>query len=554
MNRRQLLATTPLLAAQAAASAQTKPIALPQAKIDALDKAVDTYIARQILDKNHKFYGSYADDYGLFYGGTPGGIIDGFLAAYVHPQSRHHNSARVAERMQLAATAFGRVQTRDGNFDLPITNFNSPPDTAFIMQAMSITLMNARQYNFPDLEKWLLPAVEKAGDGLVRGGMHTPNHRWVASSALAGLYRLYQAPKYKNRAEQWLAESIDQDADGQYTERSTIGYNGICNRAFVLIAEWLGRTELLQHPRKNLDASLYLLHADGEVVTEISRRQDLNQRGTLYNHYTALAYLAWKDQNPLYANLARQFEPVYASVSHLLRWPEFTQKLPAPKPLPDNYEKVFPTVGLARIRRGPTSISILQARDRFFTFRSGAAIVNAVRFSSAFFGRGQFVSKTLIKSGASYVLEQNLEAGYYQPFVPTRQVDTETYDNTRRERQRTEVCRLAYKATVTETPNGCKLRVEASGTDEVPLTIEINLREGMQISGAEKSTQFKDSWLLKSGYAEVSAGSDKIRIGPGAGAHTYLEVRGARPRLEGPSLFLTGFTPFDHTIEFAKSS
>ena len=76
----------------------------------------------------------------------------------------------------------------------------------------------------------------------------------------------------------------------------------------------------------------------------------------------------------------------------------------------------------------------------------------------------------------------------------------------------------------------------------------------MQIAGAEKSTQFKDSWLLKSGYAEVSSGSDKIRIGPGAGAHTYLEVRGARPRLEGPSLFLTGFTPFDHTIEFAKSS
>ena len=124
---------------------------------------------------------------------------------------------------------------------------------------------------------------------------------------MAGLFKLYGEQKYLRRAEQWLAEGIDQDADGQYTERSTIGYNGITNRALVLIADWLNRPEYLAPVRKNLDASLYLLHADGEVVTEISRRQDLNQRGTMSNHWPPLAYMAWKDRNGQYATLARQF-------------------------------------------------------------------------------------------------------------------------------------------------------------------------------------------------------------------------------------------------------
>jgi hypothetical protein len=214
----------------------------------------------------------------------------------------------------------------------------------------------------------------------------------------------------------------------------------------------------------------------------------------------------------------------------------------------------MPITGIARVRRGKLSVSILRGRDRFFTFRYGSAVVTAVRFSSAFFGKGQFVAETMEKKNGAYVLTQRLKAGYYQPFDPPRQVTTETYDDTREERRQTEVCHLESVAELTETPKGFRLRLRATGTDEIPLTVEINLREGGVLTGAEKHPTFADSWVLRQGHATYSLGQDKIRIGPGSAPHTYLEVRGALPKLSGPCLFLTAITPVDQVIELERLS
>lgn len=553
MTRRELMAAqaaTLAVSSSAAHAQQPKPPTMTAAKMEGLDKAVESIIARQILDKGHKYRGSSTSPDGLNYGSTPSSYCDTLVTALMHPQSRHYKSARVAERLQLAAEAFVRIQTPDGNWNLPTTNFNSPADTAFIIQAMSTTLLNARTYGFPDLEKWVQPAIDKAATALVVGGIHTPNHRWVACSGLAGLHKLYGEPRFLRRIDQWLAETVDIDSDGQYTERSPVTYNGVCNRAFTLMADRLNRPELHDYPRRNLQAMLHLLHADGEVVTEISRRQDLNTRGTMYNHWLSLAYLAGIDKNGQFATLARQLEPNYAPVSWHMAWPHLMPNLPPSQPLPDNFEKVYPEVGLARIRRGLKSVSILRDTDRFFTYRHGKAVVNAVRFSSAFFGKAQFRARTLTKSGASFELKQMLDAGYYQPFEPTRIVGPEEYDFTREQRRRTEISKLNYTATITETPRGAKVRIQADGTDEVPVAVEINLREGGVITGAERSGQGKEAWFLPKGHATFALGGDTIKIGPGRKDHSYIAVRGALPPLDGPSIWITGNTPFDHTLEF----
>jgi hypothetical protein len=295
------------------------------------------------------------------------------------------------------------------------------------------------------------------------------------------------------------------------------------DRALVVMAAKLSRPDLLDPVRRNLEALLYLLHADGEVVTEISRRQDQNTRGNASGYWFPLAYLALKDRNGQFATLARQFAPTSAPLSALLEYPELSQPLPAPEPLPDNFEKHFPEIGIARIRRGPLSATmVLGDSSRFFTLRNGAAVIEAVRFATSFFGKGQFIPTSAEKRAGSYVFRQSLEGPYYQPLA--QRVTTKTYGATRSMRRQTEVCRLEQSAEISEIKNGFRMRVQAKGTPGVPLAIEITYRD--------------------------AASRDSIRVGPILTPHQYTQLRGAEPKIPGQTVYITGLTPFDHAISF----
>jgi hypothetical protein len=223
-------------------------------------------------------------------------------------------------------------------------------------------------------------------------------------------------------------------------------------------------------------------------------------------------------------------------------------------PVPDNYSRAFPHNHLVHVRRGPVSAVILGGnRDRFFTFRNGEAVVNAVRFASAFFGKAQFSSATIKQSGSSIVLTQSLEGPYYQPLDPPRTVDSEAWERVRADRRRTEIAKLTQTATVTETKNGFQVRIQSWGTKDVPLAVEISFREDGRLEGVKPAHKVENGFVLTEGYGTYRSGSDAIRFGPGTHAHMYTQVRGAQPKLPGSSVYLTGFTPFDHTLTFERA-
>jgi hypothetical protein len=356
---------------------------------------------------------------------------------------------------------------------------------------------------------------------------------------------------YVRRIDQWLAEGIDIDGDAQYTERSTVTYNAIVNRSLVVMAAKLGRPELLEPVRRNLAAMLYLLHADGEVVTEVSRRQDQFVRGTMAGYWLSLLYMAAHDRDPQVVTLARQVAPDNARLSALLEYPELAGELPEGPALPDNYEKIFPAIGLARIRRGSRDATVVLANNsRFLSMRGAGVVVQAVRFATSFFGKGQFVPDSGAKQGAGYALAQSLEAPYYQPLEPPQRVTPDSWAALRGKRRQTQICRLQQAAFVTETRNGIDLRIEASGTAGVPLAVEINLREGGRLDGCRPAPHQADAWILEKDFATYRAAGGALRFGPGASPHLETQLRGAEPKLPGTSVYITGYTPFAHTLHF----
>ena len=178
--------------------------------------------------------------------------------------------------------------------------------------------------------------------------------------------------------------------------------------------------------------------------------------------------------------------------------------------------------------------------------------MNAVRFAAAFFGKGQFVPDEAEKRDGAYHLRQSLDAGYYQPFDPPRKADwgVDNWYEVREGRRRSEICRINYSAEVREQSNGFSIRMKADGTDHVPLAVEVNLREGGRLSGVSPALGVPEAYILAHGYAHYELGSDALRFGPGLKENDYTQVRGAQPKLSGPSVYLTGFTPFDHTLNF----
>lgn len=545
MTRREVLIGAAGALALSAAGAEN----IDPAIVARNDDLIDVLLQKQETDPNSRWRGSYPDDAGLHGAGSAAHILETFSASLVYPKSRFFGRAELLERMRLAAAFLERTQSPEGFISLLSTNFNSPPDTAFVVHSVASGAAVARLHGNEAAVRIAQPFLQKAGAGLTVGGIHTPNHRWVISSALAQINELFSDPRYVKRIDQWLAEGIDIDADGQFTERSMLTYNVICDRAFIVLAAKLKRPELLSPVRKNLHALLYLLHGDGEVVTEISRRQDVNTRGDAGRYWFAARYMALTDRDGQLATLAANLTPANATLSAMLEYPLLTEPLPALTRLPDNYEKIFPQIGIVRFRRELTSATImLEGNSRLFSIRHGDAVINAVRFATAFFGKGQFIPEEGKQEGAAFALTQHLQAPYYQPV--DHPVKPAEWGAVRAQRRQTQICRLQQRAILTETAKGFRVRVQSSGTPDVPLAVEINFGGGGELQGCTKSKIAPETWVLSSGQGTYRAGNHAIRFGPGLAEQMYTQVRGAEPKLSGPSVYLTGFTPFDHTIEF----
>lgn len=532
----------------------SKPDALRIALAQA-EAAIPASLAIQAADG-----GFVIPAYGFAYPASTAAEVARLGAVFCNRDSKYFRDPAIAQRISLGIAYLVREQHDDGTIDLPTTNFHSPPDTGFVVEDLTQFYALMKKDGTPvatGLMKQAEPFIRKASSAIAGGGIHTPNHRWVASAALAASYALFREPAYLRRIDQWLAEGIDCNDDGEYTELSNGVYNRVTNRALMMIAESLDRPALLDPVRRNLSMMMYAVHPDGEVVTDYSRRQDRNTRATMSGYYIPYRALSVRDGNGQYASMADWIVEQAAQgrvsfsgdLADLMLRDELRSEKVVRAGLPTDYARVFKDSGVARIRRGDLSATITSGSPRFFSIRSGGAVLDSVRFASAFFGKGQFVSPKLEVSGGVYRLEQRLEGWYNQPLsqgIPNGKWSEMPH----RLRERSHHCSLHAVVTIREIRNGFEIDFESSGTDKVPVVVEFLFRSEGVLQAEGGIVEANGTSFLVSGSARYRSGKESLTIGPGRADHRWANLRGGDPPVPGlVPLTLSGFTPFRHTVK-----
>ena len=533
-----------------------------------LDQQVEGVLTRQVLDAESPYCGGFMDGDRLV-GSQSISAVASLGYACLLSESRHYRSEELLQRILLAAAFARRHRNPSGCFDLLTTNFDSAPDTGFVVQAIAPVVFAARQQATDDegataIADALGELIQTAALGMVAGGFHTPNHRWVLVAALAQAQALYPELEVSATVDAYLGEGIDINADGEYSERSTGVYNAVVNRALIRAAHVLERPDLLEPVRRNLDLSYHLLHADATAVTSISKRQDRDTRAVptgLADGYHALAHL---DDNGFYAAvadlLAARGGGLICLPNYVLH-PEWRATCLKRTPLPERYSRVYPASGLWRVRQGGVSATAAAGLTAPFSVVCGQAELAAVKLSSTYFATGQFVGEEFAAAGNGVRMqhkgrnhiypEKDYVGGIY--WLPiAEQVDADNWSQVRGRRETYELPPLEVELHVEEVAGGFDLHIRtAGGVDGVPLQIEGVFAPGgtLEMDSALVEGRAGHTVFLKAGYALYRVGDDAIHIGPGAMEHTMWRMRNSEIDEGRLRVLIALRTPVTQTLE-----
>ncbi|MCT1399117.1 hypothetical protein M4D81_08830 [Paenibacillus sp. p3-SID867] len=558
---------------------------------------------RQIMERAHRWYGGVRTlENGLpspnHNSGTPTAMAI-WAAALCNPASEFYHSRELANRLTLAARYMLESQHSDGTISPGWTNFHSPPDTAFVVvgyaQAAQLLLADGWE-ELKGAAADMLLFLERTLPALITGGCHTPNHRWVICAALGFLNELFDSHDALKRAEEWLAEGMDATADGEWTERSNGIYNVVSDVMLIHAARLLKRPELLVSVRANLKMMSYLVHPDGEIVTEYSGRQDYGQSFDMSGYFLPCLMMASVDRDPVFQGMAEQSlsllkhpggAPTNAAVRLLLD-PGLKRQGAESTPMPEHYRVVlngeFPRerylsgfagaghhgvirysrmhtdfgAPVARIREGHTSVTVSTEMSSFFSIRHGAARLLGVQFAS-YFDPGFVKMSRMATLEDGYRLSGVQEKGYNGP-VPKADLPASTkadispwYLLPHHRRPQTHVQQHKVGVDVLETVDGWKLVISSTEPEEVVSQISLIFPAAGALSGGELAPAGVDAQFWMEGSIRYEMDGEWIEISGGEFQHTAAGVREADYPLGCRTLLLNVVTPFEKEIHIKLS-
>ncbi|WP_146767141.1 hypothetical protein [Paenibacillus sp. YN15] len=482
------------------------------------------------------------------------------VSLYAHPGSAYHRDAGLLQAIRGQIGFLLRAQLPSGCISLHNCNIDSPPDTGFSVHFTTLCLHVLERMDDPAVKEpcaELRLFLQRTIPGLLAGGIHTPNHRWVLCGALALLYELFGDERLRERADRFLAEGLDLNPDGEWTERSNAIYNAVCSIFLYQAARVFGYDHLYEPIARNLRMMQYMLHPRSEIATEYSSRQDRGEIMRLNaSYYVAFRLMAHRNADPLFHSFAREALLSLRTGGEALLYRMFLPKemnaeLPL-SPLPDRYEvflnreRIAPVTGtipyqrtafhagspLIRYRQGELSATVIAGQPEFLYLQYGQARLLGVRLALGWFGVAGTPFAAIRQTGDhEYELSMELEGSYRDAL---NEEDADRADPLRFAesiplRAKTNVRVLPVRVGIRLDPTGLDLhyRVDADAPPIFAQAVYAFAPEGSLEGPGLTPINTHASWL-KSGQLVYRCGEDWITVDGGAFQHGFEALRNDR--------------------------
>lgn len=532
-----------------------------QRSIKEYEREVEGYLKYQIKDEADPDYGGYYNkDFGVV-AENCGSAAGKPIALYFCPESRYYKSPEVlACADRFIQNLINHIHP-DGTINYFACNFHSAPDTAFITLALAkpAKLIKAETDAEKAFQKKLYGLLKAMADGMVVEGFHTPNHRWVISAALSLVNTLIPDRRYVDRIEQYLAEQIDCNEDGEFAERSAGGYNEINNRALLILAQELGKTELLEYVRRNLNMMPVFYHTDFSIFTENSRRQD---KGTApYAEKYAYQYMlcghVLQDESlraigaALLEDCIEKGRTFPLALEDLLLFPEAFENIPAPCGIElFEVDRLLKESGLLRLSRKGLNLWAVEKQPCFLFIKKGD-IAFYIKGGISFFNCRHLLMENIRPCENGYEMDFEGEGKYYQPFGEC-QGTNDWWKMDLAKRKTTGHLKIHVNVTVTPVEDGYDIHVQTDGCPASTIRFEIGVvpnvlvrGEGYRIPANAGGTLIADK-----GEIELFDGRDTVSIGPAFAANDVIKgLFGAvHPSEQLFNIYFNDETNFDRCI------
>ena len=491
------------------------------------------------------------------------GVAD-MAAVYLNRDSRLWHDEKLLTAMLRGLDYAASTQHENGLFDYITCNFFSAPDTAFCVGI----ILPARQYlasreTLAEGERLLfekLDAIIHAGGrGLLEGGFHTPNHRWAIASVLAACGKIYGEEDLTQAAFAYLKEGIDCNEDGEYSEKSAGNYNGVNNDAMLLLAESLGDPSYEQHVIRNLRMMLTYWEPDDSIFTANSTRFDKDRLVYPHSYYWSYLTLGVRYGIPEFLAMANYIfkiveEKRTLSPDCLMQYmlhPELIDAESDECGTPQRYHAFYAESGIARVRRGRWSYTVMGGKSNFLYVHNGH-IRLAVKLGGSFCEHRAFKADSMTEDGdGTFRLHQTMRGWYYLPFEEAPATsDWWKMDNASRPKKLGPD--MDIDIAVRETQDGVDVEIVTSGVSGAPWRVELAFNGIDRISNEHMTMPVRgdEVLVLRDSFFTVSGPESSMEVGPAFGLHHFTEGKeDSETKTPGAAtVYLTDYTPFRRVI------